>query len=136
MPSAEIQVSEQIKAIPPAVRPIVVAARRLVKAVASRADEISYQSKPPRSSTYMWKIVRYAVGGENVVGIGTFPKHSALFFYRGRELDDGSGLLECSGKDSRFITLRAPADVERPAVKRLVERAFKLAESGARGMTR
>lgn len=136
MPSAEIQVSEQIKAIPPAVRPIVVAARRLVKAVASRADEISYQSKPPRSSTYMWKIVRYAVGGENVVGIGTFPKHSALFFYRGRELDDGSGLLAGSGKDSRFITLRAPADVERPAVKRLVERAFKLAESGARGMTR
>ena len=136
MPSAEIQVSEQIKAIPPAVRPIVVAARRLVKAVASRADEISYQSKPPRSSTYMWKIVRYAVGGENVVGIGTFPKHSALFFYRGRELDDGSGLLAGSGKDSRFITLRAPADVERPAVKRLVERAFNLAESGARGMTR
>jgi hypothetical protein len=136
MPSAEIQVSEQIKAIPPAVRPIVVAARRLVKAVASRADEISYQSKPPRSSTYMWKIVRYAVDGENVVGIGTFPKHSALFFYRGRELDDGSGLLAGSGKDSRFITLRAPADVERPAVKRLVERAFKLAESGARGMTR
>jgi hypothetical protein len=136
MPSAEIQVSEQIKAIPPAVRPIVVAARRLVKAVASRADEISYQSKPPRSSTYMWKIVRYAVDGENVVGIGTFPKHSALFFYRGRELDDGSGLLAGSGKDSRFITLRALADVERPAVKRLVERAFKLAESGARGMTR
>lgn len=135
MASAEIRVSEQIKAIPPAVRPIVVAARRLVKAVAPRAAEISYQSKPPRSSTYMWKIVRYAVDGENVVGIGTFPKHSAMFFYRGRELDDGSGLLAGSGKDSRFITLRAPADVERPAVKRLVEKAFKLAGSAARGTT-
>lgn len=74
----------------------------------------------------MWKIVRYAVDGANVVGIGTFPRHSTLFFYRGRELDDGTGLLEGSGKDSRFITLRAPTDAERPAVKRIVRKAFKL----------
>jgi hypothetical protein len=122
----EIPVSEHIKKIPPTVRPIVQAARRTVKAVAPNADEISYQSQPPRSSTYMWKIVRYAVSGANVVGIGTFSRHSTLFFYRGRELDDGSGLLEGSGKDSRFVTLRAPADAERPAVKRLLRKAFKL----------
>lgn len=122
----EIAVSEHIKKVPPTVRPIVRAARRAVKAVAPKADEISYQSQPPRSSTYMWKIVRYTVDGENVVGIGTFPRHSTLFFYRGRELDDGSGLLEGSGKDSRFITLRAPADAEHPAVTRLLRDAFKL----------
>jgi hypothetical protein len=124
--TAEIPVSDHIKKVPPAVRPIVQAARRTVKAVAPSADEISYRSQPPRSSSYMWKIVRYAVDGANVVGIGTFPKHSTLFFYRGRELDDGSGLLEGSGKDSRFITLRAPADAERPAVKQLVRKAFRL----------
>jgi hypothetical protein len=124
--SKEIPVSEHIKKIPPSVRPIVQAARRTVQGVAPKADEISYQSQPPRSSTYMWKIVRYAVDGTNVVGIGTFPRHSTLFFYRGRELDDGSGLLEGSGKDSRFITLKAPADAERPAVKRLLRDAFKL----------
>ena len=122
----KIPVSEHIKKIPPAVRPIVQAARQTVKAVAPTADEISYQSQPPRSSTYMWKIVRYAVDGANVVGIGTYPRHSTMFFYRGRELDDGSGLLEGSGKDSRFITLRTPADAERPAVKQLVKKAFKL----------
>ncbi|HVS07829.1 MAG TPA: DUF1801 domain-containing protein [Candidatus Dormibacteraeota bacterium] len=122
----QIPVSEHIKKIPPSVRPIVQAARRTVQAVAPKADEISYQSQPPRSSTYMWKIVRYAVDGTNVVGIGTFPRHSTLFFYHGRELDDGSGLLEGSGKDSRFITLREPADAERPAVKQLVRKAFKL----------
>ena len=121
-----IPVSEHLKKIPPAVRPIVLAARRTVKAAAPTADEISYQSQPPRSSNYMWKIVRYAVDGANVVGIGTFPGHSTLFFYRGRELDDGNGLLEGTGKDSRFVTLRAPADAERPAVKRLVQKAFKL----------
>ena len=122
----KISVSDHLTTIPPAVRPIVQAARRTVKAVAPAADEISYQSKPPRSSSYMWKIVRYAVDGGNVVGIGTFPRHSTLFFYRGRELDDGSGLLEGSGKDSRFITLRTPADAERPDVKRMVRKAFKL----------
>lgn len=124
--SSKIPVSAHLKKVPPAVRPIVQAARRTVKAVAPTADEISYQSQPPRSSSYMWKIVRYAVDGSNVVGIGTFPRHSTLFFYRGRELDDGSGLLEGSGKDSRFITLRTPADAERPAVKQLVRKAFKL----------
>jgi hypothetical protein len=122
----EIPVSDRLKKIPPAVRPIVQAARRTVKAVAPKADEISYQSQPPRSRTYMWKIVRYAVDGANVVGIGTFARHSTMFFYRGRELDDGSGMLEGSGKNSRFITLRTPADAERPAVKRMVRKAFKL----------
>ena len=122
----EIPVSDHLKKVPPAVRPIVQAARRTVKAVAPTAEEISYQSQPQRSSSYMWKIVRYAVGGANVVGIGTFARHSTLFFYRGRELDDGSGLLEGSGKDSRFITLRAPADAEHPAVKQLLKKAFKL----------
>jgi len=74
----------------------------------------------------MWKIVRYAAGGANVVGVGTFTDHATLWFYRGRELDDGSGMLQGSGKDSRFLTLRSPADAARPAVKRLVRRAFQL----------
>lgn len=75
----------------------------------------------------MWKIARYTVDGENVVGVGTFPHHSTIFFYRGRELDDGSGLLQGTGKDTRFVTLRAPSDVTTPAVRKLIERAFKLA---------
>lgn len=127
MPTTAISASDLVRSVPAPVRPIVTAARRLVKAVAPTADEIVYMSTPPQSKTYMWKILRYALDGENVLGIGTFSKHSAIFFYRGRELDDGSGLLEGSGKDSRFITLREPADVDRPAVRRTVDRAFKLA---------
>jgi hypothetical protein len=131
MPTAtKISVAEQVKKIPAATRPTVQAAIRTVKAAAPKADEIAYRSSPPRSKAMMWKIVRYSVDGTNVVGIGTFSNHSALFFYRGRELEDGSGLLQGSGKDSRFITLRAPADAEQPAVKRLVRKAFKLAGAG------
>jgi hypothetical protein len=125
MPNREtISVRDHLTRIPAAVRPIVQAARRTVRAVAPRATEIAYQSRPPRSSRSMWKLVRYAVGGENVVAIGTFPRYATLFFSRGRELDDGSGLLEGSGREFRFVRLRAAADATRPEVRRLVRSAF------------
>ena len=75
----------------------------------------------------MWKLYRYAVEGRNVVGVGTFADHANLYFYRGVDLDDGSGLLQGGGKEMRSITLRSPADVERAAVKTLVRKAFRLA---------
>jgi len=125
-PAAEFSLSEQLGKIPPRMRPTVKATIRTVRELAPKADEITYRSQAPRSSSAMWKLVRYAVDGSNVVGIGTFPNHATLFFYRGRELDDGSGLLQGGGKDARFITLGDPADAESQAVKRLVRKAFKL----------
>jgi hypothetical protein len=130
MAAAQIPLSEHLKKVPPKVRPTVQAAIRTVRAAAPKAEEVTYRSQPPRSSSTMWKLVRYSVDGANVVGIGTFTNHSTLFFYRGRELDDGSGLLQGSGKDARFVTLRAPADAQRPPVKRLVRQAFKLGAGG------
>ena len=121
-----ITVAAQVKRIPSAVRPTVQAARRTVKAIAPKAKEIAYQSEPPRSKSALWKIVRYAVNEEPVVGIGTFPAYATLYFYRGREIDDASGLLEGSGKNMRFTRLRAPADAARPDVRRLVRKAFAL----------
>jgi hypothetical protein len=128
--TADISLSEQLKRIPPAMRPTVKAAITTVKQVAPKADEIPYRSQPPRSKSAMWKIVRYTSDGGNVLGIGTFTDHATVFFYRGRELDDGSGLLQGSGKDSRFLTLRGPGDAERPIVKQLVRKAFKLGGAG------
>jgi len=127
MMGKQIQLDEQLKRIPAKTRPTVKAAIKTVKQIAPKADEIAYNSQPPHGKSAMWKIVRYAEGGANVVGIGTFTNYAALFLYRGRELDDGSGLLQGGGKDSRFITLHSPADVEKPAVKRLLRKAFKLA---------
>jgi hypothetical protein len=122
----EITLSEQVKKLSPGVRAIVQAARRTVKAAAPAAKEVTSQSPPPRSSSYMWKLIRYTVNGRDVVGIGAFTGHASLVFYRGRELDDGKGLLQGRGKDARFVTLRTPADAERPDVARLVRKAFKL----------
>jgi hypothetical protein len=135
MPTAAgIPLAEHLRKTPATTRPTLRAAIRAVKEAAPNADEITYRSEPPRSRRAMWKIVRYAAGGANVVGIGTFPNHATMFFYRGRELDDGSGLLQGGGKDLRFITLRSPADVERPVVKRLVRKAFKLGGTAGSGV--
>lgn len=125
--AVEITVSEHLRKIPPAVRPTVRAARRTVKAVAPKAKEITYRSRPPRSNSSMWKIARYVVDDEQVVAIGTYSNHASLFFFRGREIDDRSGLLRGAGKELRYVTLRAPADADRPAVRRILRRAFRLA---------
>jgi hypothetical protein len=105
------------------------AARRLVKTVAPKAEEIAYNMAQPRSSRTMWKLYRYAVAGANVAGIGTFTDHANLYFYRGVELDDGSGLLQGGGKEMRSITLHTPADAERADVKAMVRKAFRLGVS-------
>jgi hypothetical protein len=125
--TTDVSLGDQLRKVPAAMRPTIKAAMNTVKAAAPKAvEEIAYRSQPPRSKSAMWKLVRYAKDGENVVGVGTFTAHATIWFYRGRELDDGSGLLQGSGKDSRFITLRSPADAERPAVKSLVRKAFRM----------
>jgi hypothetical protein len=116
-----------VKEVPAVVRPIVEAAIKTIREVAPDADEISYDMVAPRSKSMVWKLVRYAVDGENVVGVGTLTAHSMIFFYRGRELDDGTGLLQGGGKEMRFIKLTSAADAARADVKKMVRRAFKLA---------
>ena len=62
-------VAEQVKKVPPAVRPTLQAAIRMVREIAPRADEIVYAMESPRSTRMVWKHVRFAVDGKNVVGI-------------------------------------------------------------------
>ena len=122
-----ITVSEQLEKLPAAVRPTVTAAIETVRRAAREAEEVAYQMRAPRSERMMWKIARYRVDGANVVGVGTFPRHASMFFYRGRELDDPDGMLKGSGKETRFVTLRSPADARSAAVRKLLRQAFSLA---------
>jgi hypothetical protein len=124
-----------LRGIPSAVRPVVEAARQTVRTVAPEAEEVACQSQRPRSPSMMWKLVRYLVHGEVVVTIGTFTKHASMFFARGSEIDAGRGLLEGTGKKLRYVTLRAPADARRAAVKEVLREAFALAERSARDDT-
>jgi hypothetical protein len=114
--------------VAPAARPIVRAAIETIRDVApDSADEVEYEMDAPRSTRMMWKLVRYRAGGENVLGVGTFADHSTMFFYRGRELDAGKGVLQGSGKDTRFVTLRSAADAKSVAIRKLIREAFRLA---------
>lgn len=119
---------EQLRELPASVRAIVSAARRTVKSVAPGARESHCGMTRPRSKSMMWKLCRYGAKGEEgtVVTIGAFSKHASIFFSRGVELDDGSGFLEGSGKQLRYVTLRMPADAESAALKRVVRKAFRL----------
>jgi len=129
---AAITVDDHLNNVPAAVRPILVAARKTIRSADPKADEVAYQSKPPKSASAMWKLARYySLNGEEVAGLGTFARHSTIYFYRGRELPDPAGLLQGSGKDSRFVTLRSAADAEKPEVRKLVRDAFRLAGEGA-----
>ncbi|HEY6116560.1 MAG TPA: hypothetical protein VI172_11420 [Candidatus Dormibacteraeota bacterium] len=113
------------KTLPAKTAPIVRAAIKSVRDVSPEATEIPYAMAQPRSKSMMWKLVRYAVDGENVVGVGTFSQHAAMFFYRGRELDSGDVVLQGTGKDTRFISLRTVADASSAPVKRLLRQAFR-----------
>ncbi len=128
MRKQDITITAHLRAIPSAVRPIVRAARDVVRTAAPDAEELVYQSGRPRSPSSMWKLARYRLDGEDVVGLGTFSTHSSLFFYRGRDLRDEGGLLEGSGKDLRFVRLHTAADTKSRAVRRLVRDAFDLAK--------
>src|SRR2546421_10230684 len=125
-------VAEQVKKVPTAVRPTLQAAIRMVREIAPGAEEIVYAMDAPRSARMVWKHVRFAIGREEVVGIGTLPDHVDIWFYRGRELEDGTVKLKASGKDTRFINLRTPADAESAQLKKLTRKAFKLARGGSK----
>lgn len=120
-------VVEKINQVPPSVRPTLQAAIRMIGEIAPGAEAIVYAMEAPRTSRMVWKHVRFAAGGQDVVGIGTLPDHVNIWFYRGRELDDGTIKLQGSGKDTRFINLRTPAEAERAELKKITRKAFKLA---------
>jgi hypothetical protein len=124
--------SDHLAKIPSAVRPIVEAASKTVRAVVPDAEEVPCQSRKPRSPSMMWKLVRYAVDGEVVVTLGTFTKHASMFFARGSEIDDEQRLLEGTGRSLRYITLRTPSDAKGAAVKDIIRKAFALAASRVR----
>jgi hypothetical protein len=128
MASKKETLPEQLRELTADVRAIVSAARRAVKSAAPSARETHCAMARPRTKSMMWKLCRYGAKDEEgtIVTIGAFANHASIFFARGVELDDGSGLLEGSGKQLRYVTLRTSADAGSAALKRVVKKAFRL----------
>ena len=130
--TSSLTVAEHLDRMTPTQRAVVEAARKAMRAAAPGAREVACQTAQPRSNRPLWKIARYFLGDVEVAALGTFATHALLYFQRGTELDDGSGLLLGSGKRLRSIRLTTPADAARPEVKRVVEQAFQLAAESDR----
>jgi hypothetical protein len=61
---------------------------------------------------------------ESFISIAGYPKWVTLFFLDGAALDDPLGLLEGEGKQVRGIRLKAPADIDSPAIAALIAQAI------------
>src|SRR5262245_35671270 len=60
-----------------------------------------------------------------IFSIALYPRWVSLFFFRGADLPDPQKLLKGSGKQVRHIILESAADLDKPAVKALMERALE-----------
>jgi hypothetical protein len=57
------------------------------------------------------------------ISVAGYPKWVTLFFLHGAVLPDPDGLLEGQGKQVRSIRLKAPADIDTPAMAELIFQA-------------
>ena len=69
-----VTMADHLKRIPSATRPIVAAARSVVRSTARDADEVVYQSRRPASPSSMWKLVRYRVDGADAMARARPPR--------------------------------------------------------------
>ena len=114
--SAEVPVGDYVKRVPAPLRPTLQAGRRTIKALAPKGTkETAYRAWP----------IRYSMNGTYVCGIGNYPRWISVYFFGGADLDDPDGILEGTGKGMRHVKLREPKDAERPALKRMIRRAFR-----------
>jgi len=84
----------------------------------------------PGVTEFPWaqqKIAGYGVGpkkmSEHFSYIGLKTKHVNLGFMYGADLNDPDNLLEGTGKALRHIKIKSLTDVEKPAIRDLLERA-------------
>lgn len=60
-----------------------------------------------------------------IFSITLYSRWVSLFFFRGADLPDPQKLLKGSGKQVRHIILESAADLDKPAVKALMDRALE-----------
>ncbi len=70
--------------------------------------------------------------GDGVLHIAVYSSGVNLGFNDGATLDDPRGILKGTGKRIRHISLKTPADLERPEIRSYIRRARKHAIADAR----
>jgi len=78
------------------------------------------------------RLVAYGLGprmADLVCVVQPFMAHVNLGFYWAVELPDPEGLLTGSGRLHRHVTMRSAADIDNPAVRALLEAAYRRKKS-------
>ena len=108
----------------PEVRDLAVGARELILRLAPDACEKVYMG---------WKTIGYSRAGrmkDQFCAIGPQRIYVSLYFNRGADLPDLSGLLEGTGKKMRHVNIRAARDIRSKPLASLIKAAARLARSG------
>jgi hypothetical protein len=71
-----------------------------------------------------------------IFSIALYPRWVSLFFFRGADLPDPQKLLKGGGKQVRHIVLESAADLDKPAVKTLMDRALERSANPLDGANR
>ena len=105
---------------PPEIKTLALAARALLSDVMPGITEVPWARQ---------KIAGYGVGpkkmSQHFCYIAPFKKHLNLGFMYGAHLPDRQNLLEGKGADLRHIKIRSAGDLERSAVRDLIEEASR-----------
>ena len=96
------------------------ACRRRMRALVPRGFELVYDN-------YNALGIGYGPGQKSsdvIVSIVAYPRWITLFFLDGAKLKDQHALLAGKGNRVRSIRLQSPEDLDRPAVRKLIEQAL------------
>lgn len=99
-------------------------ARRLVESVAPQA----VLQVETRWGGYL--LFKNSSEGPSVCWLSPYTRHVSLGFNEGTQLPDPEKLLQGQGKLMRHVKLRAPRDLENPAVKELISAAWSRQPNG------
>jgi len=114
------QVADLIARYTPEMADAITACRRKLCARVPRGYELVYDNYNALAIGYAWADKASA----SLVSIAAYPRWVTLFFLYGKDLPDPDGLLEGDGVRVRSIRLDSPDDLDRPAVRRLLDLAL------------
>jgi len=114
------QVADFIARYTPEIADAVTACRRKLCARVPRGYELVYDNYNALAIGYAWADKASA----SLVSIAAYPRWVTLFFLYGKDLPDPDGLLEGDGSRVRSIRLKSPDDLDKPAIRRLLDLAL------------
>jgi hypothetical protein len=113
-----VTVEEFISSFTPEIQAIILRARALILELIPDAIEIV---DPPSN------IIAYGIGTrykDMICAIAPFPNHVNLMLSQGAQLPDPLLILRGGGRKARHIRLAVLEEIERPAVRKMIETAY------------